>query len=101
MVHITFLTGAVPREIKYSCNESRPVAKPGGVCGTGVQDDIIGKRQNTPQLCYGDEWRVEDGAAEAASLSKKTAGCRPPNTSKLCFEDRTGGLFYCYEKVNL
>ena len=59
-----------------------------------IANDFIGKRQNTPKLCFGDEWRVEFEAAAAASLSKKTAGCRPPNTSKLCFEDRTGGLFY-------
>src|SRR3989338_10123054 len=59
-----------------------------------IKINFIGKRQNTPKLYFGDEWRVGLEAAAAASLSKKTAGCRPPNTSKLCFEDRTDGLFY-------
>src|SRR3989344_8638628 len=37
----------------------------------------MGKREISPQLCCGDEWRVEFEAAVAASLSKKTARCRP------------------------
>src|SRR3989344_5099837 len=59
----------------------------GGFCS------FIGKRQNTPKLCFGDEWRVEFEAAVAASLSKKTAGCRPPNTPQLCFG---GGRVACF-----
>ena len=41
MVHITFLTGAVPREIKYSCNESRPVAKPEGFVVLGYKTTLL------------------------------------------------------------
>ena len=40
----------------------------------GIKTRIfIGKRQNTPKLCFGDEWRVGLEAAAAASLSKKTS----------------------------
>ena len=61
---------------------------------------FIGKRQNTPQLCCGDEWRVEDGAAEAASLSKKTTLVSCANTPQFCCGDGGRTCFICRKPVD-
>ena len=61
---------------------------------------LIGKREISPQLCCGDEWRVEFEAAVAASLSKKTTLVSCANTPQLCLGEWRD-LFYFLCKIVL